>query len=332
MPNIITHKLFGEQAITALMKSTDPMKHEALRVIQKHAHLFYIGTNGPDVLFFHHAKPWESWKSHRLSKIGGSLHRGQVNDFYEAAITAIRKQEDPLIKERMVAYLMGHLCHWALDKTAHPYIFYRTGNCKGKSAYAHHRFESMMDAMMLRRYHNETIETYKAADIAAADREMLQAIARIYVPAVGSALHQKLTVHEIHEALLDWHEILLLLHDPTGKLCERLQKAEIRLHRKWMISGHIIPKDIDPRFDVLNLQKQTWYHPCTMRLSSNASVPEMFEEGIGVAAEAIKLAYQDICEESGFGLGNLLHDQAYDTGMDPSAKMKHFDLIYDDMD
>ena len=44
MPNIITHKLFGEQAITALMKSTDPMKHEALRVIQKHAHLFYIGT------------------------------------------------------------------------------------------------------------------------------------------------------------------------------------------------------------------------------------------------------------------------------------------------
>ena len=152
------------------------------------------------------------------------------------------------------------------------------------------------------------------------------------MPAVGSALHQKLTVHEIHEALLDWHEILLLLHDPTGKLCERLQKVEIRLHRKWMISGHIIPKDIDPRFDVLNLQKQTWYHPCTMRLFSNASVPEMFEEGIGVAAEAIKLAYQDICEESGFGLGNLLHDQAYDTGMDPSAKMKHFDLIYDDMD
>lgn len=330
MPNIITHKIFGEEAIKLLDKSSDLNKQEILRIIHKHEHLFYIGTNGPDFLFFHNAKPWEKFKSHKVAKIGNILHREGINEFYESAIISIREQKNLLIKERMIAYLMGHLCHWSLDKTAHPYIFYRTGDCKGKSASAHHRFESMMDAMMLKRYHDQSIDTYMTSDITTFDEEMLQAIARIYVPAIRDTLHTKLAVYDIRKALTSWKEIQDLLYDPSGKLCELLHNVESMINHKWLISGNIVPNQIDDTYDILNLENKVWYHPCTLRIASTASFLDLFEEGLGTACEAMKLAYHDIYKETGFALGHILNHEAYDTGMSPDMDMKHFDMIYDD--
>ena len=330
MPNIITHKIFGEEVIALLEKSSDLHKQEILRMIRRHEHLFYIGTNGPDFLFFHNAKPWQVMKSHQIAKIGSVLHREQVNDFYEGALQAIRSQQDETIKERMIVYFMGHLCHWALDKTTHPYIFYRTGNCKGKSASMHHRFESMMDAMMLKRYHQTTVRHYPQYEITTYDEKMLQAIARVYVPATKAALRIDLKVYDIRKALDDWYDVQKLLYLPSERAMTLLQQFEKKVNQDWYLSGYIVPEHVDETYDVLNLDHTLWYHPCTLRLSSTASFIDLFEEALGVASEALKVAFQDLKDET-FGLGNILHEQAYDSGMSPDHVMKHFDMIYDDM-
>ena len=143
MPNIITHKIFAEEVLKSMTK------HDIRSMIERHPQIFYISSNGPDFLFFSHIKPWESYKSHALNRLGSAMHAHGINAFYETAIECIRAQKHEDVKELMSVYLFGHLCHWALDKTTHPYIFYRTGNCRGVSAGLHHRFESMMDTMML---------------------------------------------------------------------------------------------------------------------------------------------------------------------------------------
>lgn len=71
--------------------------------------------NGPDFLFFSHAKPWEAYKSHELNRLGSKLHAGYVNAFYTEAIRSIRRQTITEVRKDMMAYLFGHLCHWALD-------------------------------------------------------------------------------------------------------------------------------------------------------------------------------------------------------------------------
>lgn len=61
MPNIITHKIFAEEVLKSMTK------HDIRSMIERHPQIFYIGSNGPDFLFFSHIKPWESYKSHALN-------------------------------------------------------------------------------------------------------------------------------------------------------------------------------------------------------------------------------------------------------------------------
>ena len=109
MPNIITHKIFAEEVLKSMTK------HDIRSMIERHPQIFYIGSNGPDFLFFSHIKPWESYKSHALNRLGSAMHAHGINAFYETAIECIRAQKHADIKELMSVYLFGHLCHWALD-------------------------------------------------------------------------------------------------------------------------------------------------------------------------------------------------------------------------
>lgn len=325
MPNIITHKIFGEEVLKKLNRK------EILNMIQHHEHLFYIGTNGPDFLFFHHAAPWEAWKDKTLDHLGSAVHREGVNEFYREAIQCIKEQKDNHVKEAMTVYLCGHLCHWALDQTTHPYIFYCTGDCKGASAGLHHRFESMLDTQMLKRFHNTQIADYPYYDICNYDEEMLKAISRIYVPVASKVFHTEILVNQIRESLDSWKKLQVLLYDPTKKKYNLLKKIEKVIHKPWYISGNIVKNEIDEDYDILNESHKQWIHPCDHTLVSNASFLELFEEATDLACEVITCLISCVLKnENSDSLCAILKDRAYDTGMTPDKKMEYFNVIYDE--
>lgn len=324
MPNIITHVLFAERVLQEMDKM------DIRNLIEKYPALFDIGSNGPDFLFFYHAKPWEAFKNHRLNEIGSHMHAAHINAFYETAIDCIKKQQKEDIKEMMMVYLFGHLCHWALDKTTHPYVFYKTGNCKGKSAFYHHRFEAMIDTMMLKRIKGVNIKDYPIYHICTYDEEILRAIARIYVPVAKTVYHQDIKVFEIREALNSWYDIQKMLYDPHNIKFPVLQSLEKVAHQSWAISGHIIRKKSDDRYDVLNEAKSMWVHPCDDHLTSTKSFVEMFDEAIELAKQVIIKAYG--CIEYDGDIEHVVHilkNQAYDTGMDGDRQFQFFDVIYE---
>ena len=119
MPNIITHTLFAdeflEDASTSLQEWLLPRKQ-----------LVEIGANGPDFLFFHGLSPTRAFQKTSLRKLGSKVHSQHIREFYQCALACIRKEKDKEIQKDMTAYLMGHLMHWSLDSTAHPYVYYRT--------------------------------------------------------------------------------------------------------------------------------------------------------------------------------------------------------------
>ena len=325
MPNIITHNLFAEEVARKCRKK------DIRDLIEAHMQIYGIGANGPDFLFFYHMRPWEVYKEHSLNHIGSVLHEKYVNAFYESAVKTICREKNADVKERELAYLMGHLCHWALDMTTHPYIFYRTGNCQGESASMHHRFESMIDAMMLQRYRDCDIKTYRCFENCEYDDEMLKAIARIYVNAVQDALGQRVKVHALREALDGWYEIQKWLYDPSGKKQKIVQLIEKVIGKPWVVSGNIVPCTTDESVDVLNLQKNIWMHPCDDAALSIASFPDMFEEAMELALCVIERLYG--CVEYGADVALLckvLGDRAYDTGREGEVEMKYFDVIYDE--
>lgn len=325
MPNIITHKLFAQRVMEQCQKQ------DIKRLIERHPQIFYIGSNGPDFLFFSHSKPWESYKSHTLNHLGSAMHATQINAFYEVALRCIQEQTKADIKELMLVYLFGHLCHWALDKTTHPYIFYRTGDCKGASAGLHHRFESMMDTMMLDRFYHMSIKDFRSYEICEYDEDILKAISRIYVPVAKEVYHVEVKVHDVRESLNSWYDIQKMLYDPNQVKYKVLKGIEGVIRKPWMISGNVVKAVIDEQYDVLNDQKQEWLHPCDDTIRSNASFMELFEEAIVTATSVIEKAYG--CVEYGADVTSVLHilnNQAYDTGMSTDCEMKYFNSIYDE--
>lgn len=325
MPNIITHKILGEEVIKKIKRP------ELLNMLQKHEALFYIGTNGPDFLFFHHVKPWEKWKSQKLNQLGSQAHAMYVNAFYQEALTCILEQKDNRIKEAMTVYLCGHLCHWALDQTTHPFIFYYTGDCKGYSASLHHRFESMLDTLMLKKYHDTTIKDYDSSKICEFDEEMLKAISRIYVPVAKRVFDTTILVNEIRESLLEWKQVQKLLYDPNNKKFTFLQKAEKVIKKPWFISGNVVKAEPDESFDILNEEHREWCHPCDDKIKSTASFQELFDEAIELALQAIEVCLACVLKQKDTqALCDILQDRAYDSGMPYGNEMKYFSIIYEE--
>lgn len=325
MPNIITHKIFAEE----VYKKTT--KKDIKDLLEKHFQIYYIGSNGPDFLFFYHAKPWEAYKDHSLNEIGSRLHAQGINAFYESAVESVQREKDPYIKESELAYLMGHLCHWSLDMMTHPYIFHRTGDCKGLSAGLHHRFESVMDAMMLKKYHDLDIADYRSYEICAFDEEMLKAIARIYVPAVKHTFASEIKVYQLREALTSWGDIQRLLYDPKHTKIKVLKGMEKIMRRPWLISGNVVPRKIEEDFDILNEKKKVWFHPCDDTQCFHDSFQELFDKAVDQAVVLLEKVYG--CVEYGAsvdGLLQLLDDRAYDSGMKGNPEMKHFQIIFEE--
>ena len=70
MPALLTHYLCGDM----VLKSIDAPG--AADMIIQHRNLFNLGTQGPDIFFYHNALPWVKGES--LSKLGGKLHSEKV--------------------------------------------------------------------------------------------------------------------------------------------------------------------------------------------------------------------------------------------------------------
>lgn len=323
MPNIITHTLFAQEIFDKVDEATHDLFEPRLQLLE-------IGSNGPDFLFFHGMNPKDFYKKSDLRVAGSMFHAAHVNDFYQKALISIRNEQDEDIKKDMMTYVCGHLCHWALDATSHPYVFYRTGPCKGKSAWYHHRFESLLDAIMLKVKCECTIEDFKFYEVCDVTKEQARAIARIYVVAIRQILGFDIKPHQILESLNDWHFIETLFYDASGDKLKALQTLETFTKAYNSLSGYIVPNHPDDPYDVMNLLHTRWHHPSDSSFVSTESFFDLYDRAQLLAMEAIRL-FLAACQNPDLDedLLLLIKDRNYNLGVSNQAEMTNFDLIFE---
>lgn len=129
MPANYAHYTFG-QAVYAVLP-------QEIRIqIEKDKVLFDIGVHGPDILFFHKA-PFTG----ELMKYGNTLHAKSGYEFFSAALDACRRCNDSAV----LAYVLGILCHYALDSVCHSYVMQK----QTASGASHTEIEMEFDRMLL---------------------------------------------------------------------------------------------------------------------------------------------------------------------------------------
>ena len=166
MPALITHHLFGEEAVQRIPHEItgDALEYTA----------FILGNQGPDPLFFR----FRSANAPVAHLVGQRMHAGRMS----AAFTMLRDgvsrlpQADAGIGR---AFALGLLAHYALDRTAHPFVYQQQqgilqadrslARCGGE---VHAIIESDIDVYMLQLKRNgaTAADCPPAAEIATGER------------------------------------------------------------------------------------------------------------------------------------------------------------------
>ncbi len=111
MPSTYTHYRFGKDVKKTLPKSTK-------KLIEKNKDLFLIGLHGPDILFY-----YNPLVPNDINAIGYHLHELVAKKFFTNGKKIIEKHKED--RDKYIAYMLGYICHFALDSECHSYIEYR---------------------------------------------------------------------------------------------------------------------------------------------------------------------------------------------------------------
>ncbi len=111
MPASAAHYAFGKSVIKGLSA-------EILQLISENKNYFILGTQGPDLLFYH--KPLSKSE---ISKLGHDIHSRSAEDFLSNCLKKDLKNNPPAF-----AYLLGFCCHYGLDRSCHPYVYSVVGD------------------------------------------------------------------------------------------------------------------------------------------------------------------------------------------------------------
>ena len=107
MPSTYSHYRFGKEVLKALPESVQTL-------IEKHRSLYDMGLHGADICLY-----YEPMTFNAVKKTCFAVHKEYGDELFARISPRIASSADP---EAFKAYLIGFVCHDALDKVCHPYV------------------------------------------------------------------------------------------------------------------------------------------------------------------------------------------------------------------
>ena len=304
MPDPFTHYIFGQQ----VLKQLPPEITENIR-----SDVFNRALQGPDpfsCLNFYGGK-------HRALRNRSSImHKEKSGAFLVE--TACQAQAEP--SPALFSFLAGFLCHYALDRVAHPYIICKGGEAFGDKATLPHRsghvrMERAIDCHYLRaHFKKEPWKTDFPRRIFQPNRypeELRAQIDRIFHRIYG----WEQGFDTFNAALRDEAIFYKMMLDPWGIV--RLLLRPLRTKKTLYAAYSYYKSEPDPaQVDYLNQSRASWQHPFATEQCFNASFSELFEQSRREAAAMIDAAYRFVFLNDPIDLKSVFEDKNYSTGLD----------------
>ncbi len=149
MPAIFAHDLYGRNIFMELDR-------EIKSVIRMNRDCFYLGVQGPDVLFF-----YRPWGKNPINQKGYRYHERPAMEIFAHGLEVMRREEDLDKKNALQAYLLGIACHFALDHSLHGEI----GRLEETIGFTHAEIETELDRRLLTRAEMDPVRAYTACHL-----------------------------------------------------------------------------------------------------------------------------------------------------------------------
>ena len=280
MPAIVTHHIFGEDVVGALP--------DGMVVGEEELMAFLLGNQGPDPLFARFSTlPALALRSHRL---GHAMHDRNVAQ----AMLAVRDGVQYLPQADMRvgrAFALGLLAHYALDRTAHPFVFGQQEALKAAlpeladaDNEMHAVIESDIDSWILWEKRGATILDRPAETNLMRTERIERVAGALFSHVAYSAYGCTLATGEYAGCVRDY-ELEYRLLDPADRPLVQVAGALERLVRPHSFAqamSHRVCKSHECAS--ANLERREWENPFTDE-KHNESFADLFDEALAYYPE-----------------------------------------------
>ena len=279
MPAFCTHYIFGEEFLLEL----PPEK----RHNKNFRSAFFYGVHGPDFFLFHRALPTMLGKSFR--KISTRLHSDNPVPLIELMQKIALANAD---NDYIQGYFAGFLCHYALDRTAHPYINFlqeaiiRKERIRYSPRVVHNRIETNIDRFMLiDRLKINDARRFSPADTLSQDKEMLGCISAFITNVISTLYKTKLTTKITLKAFSDFRKLEAKLSNETywRKPFAKIVELPARPIKGPALSTLIRSGNLKTDWDYANTACRKWKNIYLNEHSTTDSFIEIYETAISQA-------------------------------------------------
>ncbi len=269
MPAATTHVEFARDVYAQLPEE------QKKKITNKQ--LFYLGSQGPDVLFFSKF----SYLPGSLHKYGNQMHVQNVRE----VLGFIRDYVEDV--PELISYYYGFLCHYALDSTAHPLInamAERTAEMFGVSVNeAHVHSEADLDVLVMEE-HGMSVKDYHVYDDVKVSRDTGMILAVMYRKMFADIFHIDLTLADLQESVHGVSRLTRLLR-PNNLKYKFLYRLESLAKISHATSGMMLDHKQPHGLMVMNEDHDEYVYE---DIRDNRSFMELYTEAIGYAQKLIE--------------------------------------------
>ena len=262
------------------------------------------------------------------------FHTNETQEFFINLINYI-KENDYTEDIDVNSFLVGAICHYVLDSTVHPYIYYKTGyfNKNDKSTYKYnnvHTFmETFLDNDMIKR--RESINPYKfniskfSFDTSKFSNELNDTIKYTFKETFDVDNMDKIYYKSLKQMR---NSIFIFRQDRYGikkffyKLADTFTSK--RVFRFEAISYHY---PLNDRHNFLNENHKLWRNPCDYSLTSEESFLDLYLRALKLAKVMICASF-DYINGKDIELEKVFINKSYITGLECELdkELKYFEF------
>jgi hypothetical protein len=289
LPAAITH-YFHSQRVLEQLKNEDGFSFI-------HPDAFSWGAQGPDFLYCHRYFPWQ--RGDILREYARKLHSETPSRTLCAMRNFYNEQnQNPLI----LSYIYGFLCHYSLDRTAHPFVNYGTGILveqypEQDEDSTHNEIESVLDGILLRYEKGMLPVDFDLKRTVPKNTEVQSQIAVLYADILSRLFGHSNGYDALLQATKDCRFIFGLLNDRTSLKKLIIQRLEGR-NGKHSVSCYFRAISEGDKYDYANILHADWQWPLNSGKRRNEGFLELYEQAIDESMNLIKgfLKSKDISE------------------------------------
>lgn len=266
MPALITHDTFGRDVYDR--------RHSFIGGTRDEADAFLLGNQGPDPLFYSVLSP----RLHAVHRLGNRMHNEKPSELLEAfkqSLFVLKEGERDIGR----AYALGFLCHYLLDSTMHPFVFFQEyqacdagepGLDRSHGSEVHGVIESEFDELVLYTKRGETIATFDPSrEVLKASDHVLAVVSKMYAYVALTLFGIFIPANAFGSSVKLFRRAQAFFYSPKGIKRDVVARIEevVRPHSFYRAMSHRCVALEESMFD--NRARVAWEDPFTGAASND---------------------------------------------------------------